>query len=214
MKIEYEPQVCEAIRRIVKPGWICADVGANIGMITSVLANAVGPEGRVVAFEAFPENAHILGQRMDGLGFSERVIVENIAVTDGLAVRVGLNAGRNRSSLEWNIMGHDVDGYPMQPELEVDAISLDHYFKQGKPLHFVKMDIEGAAALALAGMRNLLHEQHPIMLIEFHDEPEWESRKELLDTGYALFDLEGQKVETPSKAQRLYQCIALYEKAL
>jgi FkbM family methyltransferase len=208
---DYEPQVCEAIRRLVKPGWICADVGANIGMITSVLAEADGPEGRVIAFEAFPDNTRVLRQRMDGLGLGKRVVVENVAVTDGSTSRVCLNAGRHRSSAEWNIMGHDVDGHPMPPEMEVDAISLDQCFKPGQPLHFVKMDIEGAAVLALAGMRRLLREQHPVMLIEFHDEPEWAARQHLLDAGYALFELEGQRVEAPREARRRYQCIALCE---
>jgi FkbM family methyltransferase len=209
--IDYEPQVCAAIRRLVKPNWICADVGANIGIITAILAEAVGPEGRVIAFEAFPNNTCVLRQRMNGLGFGKRVVVENVAVTDGSTSRVWLHAGRGRSSAEWNIMGHDVDGHPTPPEIEVDTISLDQYFKPEKPLHFVKMDIEGAAVLALAGMRRLLREQRPVMLIEFHDEPEWAARQHLLGAGYALFELEGQRVEAPSEAQRRYQCIALCE---
>jgi len=209
--LDYEPRVCEAIRRLVKPNWTCADVGANIGMITAILAEAVGPEGKVIAFEAFPDNSRILRQRIDGLGLGKRVVVENVAVTDGSTSRVCLHAGRGRSSAEWNIMGHDVDGHPTPPEMEIGAISLDQYFKPGEPVHFVKMDIEGAAVLALAGMRRLLNEQRPVMLIEFHDDPEWTARQHLLDAGYTLFELEGRRVEAPDEAQRRYQCIALHE---
>jgi FkbM family methyltransferase len=207
---DYEPQVCEAIRRLVKPNWVCADVGANVGMVTTVLAEAVGHEGRVVAFEALSGNARVLGQRLDGFGFGERVVVENVAVTDGAAPRVWLHPGRGRSSAEWNIMGHDVNGQPTPAEVEVRAISLDEYFKPGEALHFVKMDIEGAAALALAGMPRLLREQHPVMLIEFHDEPEWAGRGRLLDAGYSLFELDGKLVEAPREAQRRYQCVAVF----
>lgn len=87
----------EAIQRLVKPGWIFADVGANIGMITAIWAEAVGSEGRVFAFEAFPNITRVLRKRMDGLGFGERIVVENVAVTDGSTSRVCLHAGRGRS---------------------------------------------------------------------------------------------------------------------
>lgn len=37
-KIQYEPGVCYIIENIVQPGWICADVGAHIGIVTLLLA--------------------------------------------------------------------------------------------------------------------------------------------------------------------------------
>lgn len=206
-----EKQVCEAVRRLVKPGWVCVDVGANVGLITSVLAEAVGPRGSVIAFDAFAGNTVLLKQRMSLRGFGDRVVVETVAVTDGLKPRIWLHSGRDRSSCEWNIVGHDVDGCPTPPEMEIYAVSLDQYFKPGAPLHFVKMDIEGAASQALAGMRRLLREQRPILLIEFHDEAEWAGRRYLLDAGYSLFELDGRRVEAPAEAQRRYHCIAICE---
>jgi FkbM family methyltransferase len=35
----------------IKPGWICVDIGSNIGYVTEVLSRLVGPEGKVIAFE-------------------------------------------------------------------------------------------------------------------------------------------------------------------
>lgn len=56
----YEPDVCATIERIVKPGWVCVDVGAHVGRITHLLADLVGPAGCVVAFEAHPVNVEQL----------------------------------------------------------------------------------------------------------------------------------------------------------
>ena len=56
----YEPEVVAAIKHNVRRGAVCVDVGAYAGVITRVLARAAGREGRVVAFEAFPENAEAL----------------------------------------------------------------------------------------------------------------------------------------------------------
>src|SRR5438552_3876929 len=41
----YEPDVRSALGAIVRPGWICVDVGAHRGVITLQLAHLVGPSG-------------------------------------------------------------------------------------------------------------------------------------------------------------------------
>jgi FkbM family methyltransferase len=51
---EYEPEVCALIRAALRPGDVAIDVGANIGFLTRVMAEAVGPTGRVVGFEPNP----------------------------------------------------------------------------------------------------------------------------------------------------------------
>ena len=206
---QYEPQVCAAIRRLVRPGWVCVDAGANVGIITALLAEIVGDAGKVVAFEAFPDNARVLKEQMQALRMGNRVIVENMAVSDGASDRLWLYAGRKRWSAEWNIMGHDVEGSPTEAELEIPASSLDQYFPAGSQVDFVKMDIEGAAALALPGMRRILREQSPVMLMEFHDEPEWAARKELLEAGYQLYSIEGRLLDAERDTARQYHCVAL-----
>lgn len=46
--------VCETLLRLAEPGETALDAGANIGHMTSLLAYAVGPAGRVLAFEPHP----------------------------------------------------------------------------------------------------------------------------------------------------------------
>src|SRR5713101_3990307 len=137
--IPYEPDVCSIIEQMVRPGWICADVGAHIGVITRLLAKLVGPAGRVIAFEAHPENARVLRENLSANGWGKAVTVENLAVSDGSCDRVWLFPGRESSSAEWNIVGHDVNGTRTEPEVEVRAVSLDEYFPPGSRLDLVKM---------------------------------------------------------------------------
>ena len=47
----YEAAVSTALLEAVAPGDTVWDVGANVGTYTALLADAVGPEGRVIAFE-------------------------------------------------------------------------------------------------------------------------------------------------------------------
>ena len=203
----YEPEFSEAIRRLVQPGWVCADVGACKGVITGLLAETVGDHGLVIAFEAMPENARQLQWNLRLKGLESRIKVENVAVTDGVEPLVALFPGRNSWAEEWNIMGHDVDGNPTDAVLKVPAVSLDGYFPSGAPLNFVKIDIEGAGALALAGMRRLLREARPVLLIEFHDDAEWNGRFELYDAGYELW-ARGRRLDQAIDTGRVYHCLA------
>lgn len=199
----YEPEFTAAIERVVRPGWTCADVGAHVGNITETLVRLVGKDGRVIAFEAHPANAAELRER-----FRRASVVEvvNAAVSDGASDRLALYAGRHDHSTEWNVVGHDVDGMPTRRELEVQAVSLDSWFSTGQPLHVVKIDVEGAEGLVLAGMQRVLREQRPVVAIEFHDEAGWAGRRELLDASYGLTGTDGSPVDPDGP--RIYHVIA------
>jgi FkbM family methyltransferase len=201
----YEPDVAATIRRIVRPGDTCLDVGANVGALTRPLATAVGPGGRVIAYEAYPPTAEALRESLaaEGLGW---VTVENVAVTDGGERTVWLYPGRNRWNGEWNIVGHDVEGRETAPEVEVTAVSLDDYLAAAERVDFVKIDVEGAEGRVLKGMQRLLRQARPFVLVEFHDDEGWAGRRYLLDAGYGLETLRGQPI--PPNAGRVYHCLA------
>ena len=205
----YEPDMCSAIQRLVQPGWACADVGAHVGVITELFAKLVGSAGLVVAFEAHPENVQLLRENIRANGCGNQVRVEHFAVSDGSRDRVWLFPGRQHSSHEWNIVGHDVEGIRTDPEFEVPAIALDDYFPSGSRLHLVKIDVEGAEAQVLAGMRRLLREARPVAIIEFHDEVGWAGRQELYAAAYDLYEMNGTRLDPLRDVQRVYHCLAL-----
>jgi len=157
----YEPAVIGAIQQHVLPGWTVLDVGAHIGYYTLLLAELVGPEGKVIAFEASPEIFATLKENVH-LNRCGNVVLENRAVA----------ASSRRLALRRN------DAYPLsatssihsgQAAVEVEAVALDQFLGSGfDRVAFVKMDVEGAEAEALQGMRELLRRDHPLLLIEIH----------------------------------------------
>lgn len=203
----YEPDVSAVLKHLIEPGWTCVDVGANIGQTAILLCKLVGAKGKVIAFEAYPPNAVRLRRNMLILGQTRRLVVENMAISDGQQDRVLLFPGRAHSSTEWNIVGHDVTGQVTTPELEVPAISLDDYFLSRECPDFIKIDIEGAEASALVGARRLLREAKPKLIVEFHNDTGWDSRQELYEAGYVLYTLDRQVIAPDSK--RVYQCVVL-----
>jgi FkbM family methyltransferase len=206
----YEPELRSALAALVQPASLCVDVGAHHGLITVFLARLVGVNGRVVAFEAHPDNARILRRAVEDGGVAAWVAIENQAVTDGAAPRVALHAGRQDASAEWNVIGRDVEGRSTPAQLEVDATSLDAFFDADEPQPaLVKIDVEGAEAQVLKGMRRLLQTARPALAIEFHDEAGWVGRRELLDAGYDLYTPAGVRLDPARDVERVYHCIAL-----
>ena len=49
--LQYEYWDSRFLRRLVRPGWVVIDVGANIGYYSLLCAKLAGPIGRVFAFE-------------------------------------------------------------------------------------------------------------------------------------------------------------------
>ena len=56
----YEPLNTHRFKRLLRPGMVVVDVGANIGYFTLLAASLVGQSGQVFAVEPWPENFAIL----------------------------------------------------------------------------------------------------------------------------------------------------------
>ena len=163
----YEPELQALLHELVPPGAIIHDVGANIGYISLLLAEAAGETGRVFAFEALPSNVERLRRNLELNGMQGRVEVVAGAVGERsgpVRFLVHESGGMGKAA---GSAGRD-DHY--EAEVQVDGLSLDEFvYQRGNPLpQVVKMDIEGGEVLALPGMRRVLAEAHPLMLMELH----------------------------------------------
>ena len=78
---DFDPWVDETLRRLAQPGDVAFDIGANIGSTSLVLARAVGPRWRVIAFEPHPVNARLLRSNLLANALST-VEVQEVALSD------------------------------------------------------------------------------------------------------------------------------------
>ncbi len=169
MHREYEPFETLLIERAIQPGMTVADIGANIGYYTLVMARHVGPKGQVIAFEPDPTNFRLLRRNIRMNCFSN-VITEQAAVLD--------RDGKTTLFLSNNNFGdhrvfdtHDYEqfnkGIP-RSSIEVRAVTLDRCLNRlGKPADLIKMDIQGAEMLALPGMTKALSNLNVLLFCEF-----------------------------------------------
>lgn len=90
----YEPELERVIRANTRAGDTVLNVGANIGYFTRHLVNLAGPDGRVIAVEPDPDNAHWLAVNVP----QANVIEAAAGATNGQVVlhRHPVNSGDNR----------------------------------------------------------------------------------------------------------------------
>ena len=163
----YEPNELAFVCHTLAPGDTVIDVGAHIGFFSLELASRVGPEGRVYAFEPSPPNADLLERSIRENRFSERLVLERVAVGQETGEAVLVHARETPNSGG----SYLVDGLPEVPtghlSTRVRTITLDGYQVCG-PVKLVKLDAEGAEPLVIRGARELLARDRPVILCEIH----------------------------------------------
>ena len=164
---QYEPEEIGFVRGLLQPGDSAIDVGGHIGFFTMQMAAAVGPEGRVYAFEPLEANADLLERSITENGFGGRVRFQRAAVgaAPGTATLTfpaeTLNSGgayllRSGSA---PLAGNRTTEVPL---VALDALDLR------RPVRFIKMDVEGAEPQVLRGAARILKEDRPVILSELH----------------------------------------------
>jgi FkbM family methyltransferase len=166
---EYDVPVASLLAELIQPGWVCIDVGANVGVYVLQLAHWSGPDGHVVAFEPNPEARKVLQRHIQWNGFAERVRVEPCAVSDARHGRATLyRAGAD---------GMSRLGEPNQAlgssavALEVDAVTIDDYCSSTRlQPNLLLLDIEGFEIAALSSARKLIQERGKDLeiIVEMH----------------------------------------------
>jgi FkbM family methyltransferase len=190
-QVVWNPEEYEAFRQVVTSGATVLDIGANLGGYTVLLAQWVGPHGRVHAFEPAPAAREGLVRHLALNAVSDQVAVHSEALSGGTGRArfraVGIQ-GDNRL-----VADGAGDGIEIRTT-SIDAFCLAHAARPG----FIKLDVEGAeldvlrgarATIAAAGDRLQLYvEMHPHLWSAF---------------GYTRVELEAELAHQGLQVERL-----------
>jgi len=159
-----EPEEQDLLARVLRPGMVFYDLGANVGFYTILGAKLVGEQGKVFAMEPTPRLAEAVRANAARNAFTNVTVVQVAAgEREGTAkfVDTEFSAG-NRVARDGADEG--------EATFEVRVTSVDAYVREtGAPLpDVVMMDVEGAEIDALRGMRETLAAAKPVILCEVH----------------------------------------------
>jgi FkbM family methyltransferase len=162
----HDPDI-ELCGRLLAPGDVFVDGGANVGLFTLVAADRVGATGKVIAFE--PGRAVRL-RLLENVTLNRLLQVE--VIPSALSSKPGEaafrvfdigGAGLNHLAPQMG-SGNGEDGNLETVALTtLDAAVIPH---DRARLALIKLDLEGAEHAALVGANSILHEQRPDLLLE------------------------------------------------
>ena len=151
-----------AMRALVRPGDVVADIGANKGAYLYWLRQAVGASGKVFAFEPQPKLAGYLREACSRLNWSN-VQVNEVALSDTVGTAQLHVPGEGESpeaSLENSIANVSGRTY----ECRIDT--LDNQLKGAGRVSFLKIDVEGHELTMFRGAQKILTQHAPALLFE------------------------------------------------
>lgn len=163
---EYEPQLVRAFRHHFDPQRDLLDIGANVGFFT-VLGARLATGGRVLAAEPSRSAAARLRHNLALNTVTERVILFEGLLSDRAGERtLNVIPGREEYSSMGTLVHPSVAGEAFVQEIAqattVDSLVERHQLKPG----LIKLDVEGAEALVLAGATRTLRDHRPVILSE------------------------------------------------
>ncbi len=200
--------------REISKGGTVIDVGANIGYYCLPFARAVGPRGKVFAFEPEPVNLAFLRKNVEANGYKNVTVVPkavgersgttplfisdyNVGGHQIWDIRARINSHSQITEDEKAMLADEHSDTPRR-SIEVGLTSLDDFFCDWRnPINFVKIDVEGAEGGVFSGMKNILKKNKdlklhfeftPAMIRLFGADPD-EILKKLEGYGFKFYSL-------------------------
>jgi FkbM family methyltransferase len=186
-KGDWEPHVRRYFESVVKPDWVCIDIGANFGVHSLSLA-VLALKGRVIGFEADPVNYDVLTRNAAALPQPKANIEQvhvalwdtpgylTLGTADELATcsfvtcdAIDTTAAEER--LRAVVDAGAIGELELHPRLShvagvrLDDWVLDHPLPR---LDLVKLDVEGAEANVIRGADQTLRRLQPRLLVEYN----------------------------------------------
>jgi FkbM family methyltransferase len=182
----------------------CIDVGAYHGDVLADILR-VAPRGRHIAYEPLPHLHALLVQRFPGVDIRRAALSDR----DGEADYVHVRDLPQYSGLRERTYPRPVD----REHITVATERLDDHLPEGCAPALVKIDVEGAECLVLAGALRTITEHRPTVVVEhgpggsdhYGSTPAELHRLLCAEAGLRIFDLDG---DGPYSLDRLEESYA------
>jgi FkbM family methyltransferase len=162
---KWEWWVETALSRLVRPGQVAVDVGAHFGYYTVALAQAVGEQGKVFAFEANPHLVELLTAGVITNGLTDIVTVINAAIIDHEEI-VSFRVDPRFSG--GGHLAHPIDTAALD-SYTIQATTLSAALAGVDRIDVLRMDIEGCEPLALRGAEALIRNSPELTIVSEWD---------------------------------------------
>jgi FkbM family methyltransferase len=205
----FEEAETALVRRVLHPGMTVIDIGANIGYYSVLASRIVGDSGHVFAIEPEPKNRALLAKN------AAENACKNISIS---ALAISSRGGTARLYTDRSNFGNPSlearNIIDRASSIEVTTTTLDDFVTREvrEPVDFIKMDVQGAEGLVLAGAEHVLSQPGVALLMEFWPKGLRNSASNPLSVlrvleqrGFALQIVESRGVSQPATATQILE---------
>ena len=172
MNLVHEEGTTALFKKIVRSGDVVLDLGANIGYFTILAAKLVGPTGKVFSFEPEPTNFLYLTKNIELNNYTNAFAFQRAVSDKQGKTRLfvcSYDSGHHTINQYDGIEAYRRGRQSTVQAIEIETVAVDDFLR-GKTdrVDIIKMDVEGAEALALSGMKDTLRRNHTVkVFLEF-----------------------------------------------
>lgn len=181
-----DPVLFEVAFRHVAAGMAVWDVGSNVGLFALAAAARTGQTGSVLAFEPDLWLVRLLERTTTLKGDRAKIDLLSAAASDRDGVATFNIATRSRATNHIEGYGTSQTGGTRAARL-VPTITLDTVLRHRPAPQFVKIDVEGAELLVLAGATEVL-KHRPVLFCEVASQNSRAATAILSGAGYSIHD--------------------------
>jgi FkbM family methyltransferase len=159
---ELEPGTRILIERLLKPGDVYIDVGANIGLHSIAAARAMSGQGKIFAFEPFEPTRKLLERNLWLNGFSSICEISHFALSDTTGkhkLHLGATSGHH------SLYELETPAFTPTTSVDISTITLDEFLPEKQTARLLKIDAEGAEIDVIKGAKRLLAGNPQMLLI-------------------------------------------------
>jgi FkbM family methyltransferase len=200
MNLVHEEETTTLFKKFVREGDVVLDLGANIGYFTILASKLVGPRGKVYSFEPEPTNFQYLSKNIELNGYANAFAFQK-AVSDRPGTTqlfvCSYDSGHHTINQYDGISAYRRGRKSEMRSIEIDTVSIDDFLRDKTDrVDIIKMDVEGAEALALSGMKETLTrnraikvflEFFPLLMVKMGSSPEAYAKSLLNDFGFSVY---------------------------
>lgn len=193
-RCQEEPEM-DVLKSLLKPGDVVADIGANVGEYTWLLATIVGSGGCVYSFEPISDNYRILTDVVNKGCLSNVKTFRMALAAQAATCEMVIPPSTGFTGYYLAHLAKEGDAGPREM---VDVLTLDGVWKKhGMPrLDFIKCDVEGAELEVIRGGREIIATHLPGWLLEVSPRASGEVFLLLREYGYQAFVFKGKLMHT------------------
>ena len=161
----WEMWLTQFIARLIQPGMHVADVGANFGYYSLLMADLIGPQGRLLAVEPNPPVVAMLTSTIDlnGYGGRTKIVAAAAGASEGEGCLMVPAGEPKNAALVNGVAAGDDSGLVAVPIHSLDTLLADF-----PRVDFLKIDAEGAEEDIILGLAGTIARCKPRIILEFN----------------------------------------------